>query len=779
MQSEKMKFFRFDWRAFFNSPNLLASSLRLFLLIILPLVAYFQDFVQLVYLALSDPEIQYVLLVPFIAAFFFYRQRKAFMLYQKASNLYGMLGFSLCSLALVIYIWGSYSFYILPIHLVSLPILVAGIILLLFGPTTLRLLIFPTFLLFFLTPFPSVLTDMFGASLMSIAANISASILRLFLPIQASYTPIVTLSTVTTTGQLVSFQIAAACSGIESLTAMAFFAAVFLYVASGSLTKKTIFVGLALFTAYALNVFRISSTVVLGHFFGYGLAVDFFHNFGGIVLLFCGTLILLFVSDKVLKLAVIQGKPDLICPYCSEYEDTCQRCGRVLKLPKIHIEWKQMAVILLFLLIVTTLVFQASGIAYNKVVSNQSVSFDISSGKTSALNITGWSPMFTGRETDAESELGLYYVGDYLLFRQNSSEAIVAILELSDAQSKFHTWEGCLHYQAYEIDIEKTLYTAIYDQNGTIVTAETFITNVPAFNDTLIVSYWFDELNLNTNGTTRIWAVKLSLLKYIYYGANPANATEVDAATNQVINLAEQIEQSWSPYKVSTTSFVVDIHRNQEASTAFVAGILIFSTALLVSQSFLTRSRASKKAKDLSKEDRDLLGTFDPEKPDSFTESEEKDIATLKPDDVQRFKQQGLLKEQTVIKNGQLYIKWESLSKTKPPTSPPYKNINFTSPKSTILGIKTKLAKPRTITLLTGIMLIIIGLGLVSYVEINIQDRVRALADPALTQQDRWSLAGSLAWWQSFGQTMYTLLAAILIAAGLVAIISSRFRKAD
>jgi exosortase len=662
----------FDWRLFLNSPNLLANSVRLLFLIIIPLVAYFQDFVQLVYLALADPEVQYVLLVPFIAVFFFHMRRKAFSIGYKTSKLCSMLGFSLCLLALVIYIWGSYSFYILPIHLVSLPIFVTGLILLIFGPTTLRLLIFPTFLLSFLTPFPSVFMDMFGVSFTSTAASISAHILRLFLPIEASYTPIVTLSTVTTAGQKVSFEIAAACSGIYSLTAMAFFAAVFLYVASGSMSKKTLFAGLALFAAYLLNVFRISLTVVLGHFFGYGLAVDFCHTFGGMVLLFFGTLILLLLSDRVLKLSIIQRESSTNCPYCIEYENTCQRCGRILKLPKVHIEWKQMAMILFFLLIVTTLVFQASSIAYNKTVSNESVCFDILTGKTSALNISGWSPLFTGREKDAEAQLGLYYVGDYLLFKQYSSETITTILEFSDAQSKFHTWEGCLHYQAYEIDIEKTVYTTIYDQNNTIITAETFITNVPAYNQSLVVSYWFDSLNLNTNGTTRIWAVKLSLLKYIYYGANKVNATEVDVAAREVLGLAKQIEESWSPYKVSSTSFVVDIHRNQEASTIFVVGMLLSSTTGLVTQFSLTRAQASKKEKDLSEKDRDLLETFNLEKSTSLTKNGRRNGSqndalnkNLTPDKFQMFKQERLLKEQTIMKNGQLYIKWKKLGGNK------------------------------------------------------------------------------------------------------------------
>lgn len=657
MQHERMKKFRFDWKVFLKSPNLLPNSIRLFLLVAFPIVAYFQDFIQLFYLALADPEIQYVLLVPFIAAFFFYKRRKAFLVYRKQSWLDNALGFSLCSLALIIYIWGSYSFYVLPLHLISLPIFIAGIILLIFGPSTLRLLVFPTFLLIFLTPFPSVFMDMYGASLIDSAATISASILRLFLPVELSYRPVVALSTYTNAGQKVSFEISAACSGIYSLTAMIFFAVIFLYIASGSLAKKGIFSGLSLLTAYSLNVLRIILTVDLGHFFGYGLAIDFFHMFGGIVILFFGTLILLFTSDRLLKLSVLQGKPTPNCPYCSECEDTCYHCGRILKLPKIHIEWKHLVVILLFLTIATTLVSQASSIAYNKVASNEnsSIYLDTSTGKTAIFsNISNWSPYFMGRESQAENILGLYFVGDYILFRKNSSKTITAILELSDAQSKFHTWEGCLHYQAYEIDIQKTFYSTIYDQNNVIVTAETFITNVPAYKQNLIVPYWFDSLNLRINETTKVWAVKLSLLSYVYYGANQSNATEVEATSQELLTLAKEMEQSWSPYKVSTTSFVVDIYRNREASTAFVIGMLIFSLAALGTQSFLMNLRTSKKIKELPKEDQDFLRGFNPEK-----ENRETPDKSLLPDKIQRLKQEGVLQEKITMKNGQLYVKWK------------------------------------------------------------------------------------------------------------------------
>jgi hypothetical protein len=379
--------------------------------------------------------------------------------------------------------------------------------------------------------------------------------------------------------------------------------------------------------------------------------------FGGIVILFFGTLILLFTSDRLLKLSVLQGKPTPNCPYCSECEDTCYHCGRILKLPKIHIEWKHLVVILLFLTIATTLVSQASSIVYNKVASNEnsSIYLDTSTGKTAIFsNISNWSPYFMGRESQAENILGLYFVGDYILFRENSSKTITAILELSDAQSKFHTWEGCLHYQAYEIDIQKTFYSTIYDQNNVIVTAETFITNVPAYKQNLIVPYWFDSLNLRINETTKVWAVKLSLLSYVYYGANQSNATEVEATSQELLTLAKEMEQSWSPYKVSTTSFVVDIYRSREASTAFVIGMLICSLAALGTQSFLMNLRTSKKIKELPKEDQDFLRGFNPEK-----ENRETPDKSLLPDKIQRLKQEGVLQEKITMKNGQLCVKWK------------------------------------------------------------------------------------------------------------------------
>lgn len=655
-----------NWKAFLKSPNLLSNSVRLFLLVAFPIVAYFQDFIQLFSLALADPEIQYVLLVPFIVAFFFYKRRKAFLISRENSLIHYLTGIFLCLLALLIYVWGSYSFYPLQFHLISLPIFVAGIILLVFGADTLRILIFPTLLLFFLSPFPLLFSDTFGGYLIDSVATLAASILRLFFSIELSYRPIVILSTYTSTGQKISFELATACSGIYSLTAIGFFAVVFLFIVSGSLAKKAVFASLSLFTTYMLNVLRIILTVVLGYFFGYSLAVDFFHLFGGVVILFFGALLLIYISDRLLKMPLFQGKLPSECPHCNTYDNLCYRCGRVIKLPKIGFESKRLAIVFLFLLVVANLVFQASAINYNRVVKdeNTSMGFNPYTGQITAFsNLSGWSVLFLGREYEAEERLGMYYVGDYVLYREDSLKEISAILELSDVQSKFHIWEGCLNYQSFEINIEKRYFSTIYDENNVIVTAETLIADVPAYKQKIIVLSWFDSLNLKINGTTNVWAVKVSLLKSIYKQDNQTNTNNIETVSNELLTLGKEIEKYWGSYKNSPTSFVVDLYRNKELFTAFILGMLVVSTAILQMQSLLMKSRFSKKIAELSEEDLNFLKS-NSGKTTSFEENEKKEKQACYKTDIAnkiaKLKEKGILQEQIIMKNGQLYVKWKS-----------------------------------------------------------------------------------------------------------------------
>jgi exosortase/archaeosortase family protein len=277
------------------------------------------------------------------------------------------------------------------------------------------------------------------------------------------------ISILTTTGQQIQFSLNAACSGIYSLTAFLFRAAVFGYLATGSLIKKTLFAGISVAAAYFLNVFRISTMVVLGHFYGTGLALEFFHATEGTLLAFIGTMIVLFLGTKLLKLSFAQNKISSRCDACKKSETICGKCGHVLHWPKTNINWKRLALVLLFIALCTDLIIQASATNYNAVINEEktALNFNPGTGELAALsNLTGWSSTFLGRESQAETTLGLKFVGDYLLLSNNASDSVFAIFEVSDLQSRFHTWEGCLNYQAYPINIQKTMYLVLYDQNN-------------------------------------------------------------------------------------------------------------------------------------------------------------------------------------------------------------------------------------------------------------------------------------------------------------------------
>lgn len=652
LNSELFKNTLLNWQAFFKSPSFLPVGLKFSIWLLIPLVTYLQDFGQVLNLAYSDSEAQYVLLVPFVVAYFFYRRRRAFLVNRPNNRLHDLLGISLSLLALFVYVMGSYSFYSLQLHLISLPLFVAGITILVFGADVLKILIFPIALLTFLSPFPLFFMDAFGGGLMSSDGALSAAILSPFIPIEVVYQPIVILTTVTTAGETIQFSLSAACSGIYSLTAFLFCAVVFGYLAAGSIVKKFLYGVLAVAAAYFLNVFRITATVLLGHFYGLGLATEFFHAIGGTVLAFIGTLILLTFGSKLLKLSFVQKKAG-ICLSCPSAKEVCIKCGRVFQWPKTKINWKRLAIMLVFLIICADLIVQASAVNYN-IVSNSDASalaFNPNTGELAAFtNTTGYNLAFMGREQQAEQQLGLIYVGDYFLSRNDGTDNVYAIFEVSDLQSKFHTWEGCLNYQSYPINIENIGYLTIYDKGTTIVNGEIITADAPTLNQALTLVYWFDSLNLKTNGTATTYAVKITLIKYTANINNQTDAAAVEAAKTDLLNLSQTYENSWSQYKQQNSTFVVDLYKNSTAFMAVVVGLLAFAVATVAIKRRLMHMVAKKKIAALPDADKAFLNRLKTDNPE-FTQPS---IAQK----VEELQKQRIIFEKVTTVNDDIHVSW-------------------------------------------------------------------------------------------------------------------------
>jgi exosortase len=649
-----------------KSPNFLIDSIRLLLLISLPAIAYFQDLVQVFNLALTDLESQYILLVPFFAVFFLYRRRRALLIHRKNSFFQDLFGVSLCLLALLVHVWGSYSFYPLQLHLLSLPIFVAGLMLVIFGADVLRILIFPVALLAFLSPFPLMFMDSYGGNLITSVADLVTFVLRPFLQVGLSYKPVVILSTVTAAGEPVQFSIGAACSGIYSLTAFLFCGVVFGYLAAGSPVRKVVFAAISLIIAYFLNVLRISTMVLLGHFSGIGLAVDFFHLTGGLVLTFVGMLVLLFLGSRVLKLSFLKRETMHSCPASQESATICRRCGLILGWPRVEINWRRLAIFSLFLLICADLILQASAINYNAVTQQgtTAVSFNPATGEFGPLyNLTGWSTYYIGRDSLSEETLGLKFVGNYVLSSDNATRAhssdVFAYFEVSDLQSKFHTWEGCLRYQEIPMNIEKITYSTLFEESSNIIIGETIVASAPSINQTLVLFYWFDTLNLRTNETATVTSIKVTFIEYMPDTENQtAQTANIEASEAELFSIAQGLEKTWGQYKESNNTFAVDIYRNREILLAIVAAFLVASTATLTAARLMKRANARRKISQLPEDDKILVR--------KLTEGSVGEPGGTQPSGkiyeeiLEEFQRQGILHEKIVVKGNEIFVKTAS-----------------------------------------------------------------------------------------------------------------------
>jgi exosortase len=653
LRGDKLKATLLKWEEFAKSPSFLPICIKFLVWLLVPLIAYFQDFNQVFSLAWSDAEAQYVLIVPFAVLYFFYRRRSAFLVNRKFNLQHDFLGIALCILALYVYITGSYSFYALQLHLISFPLFIAGLTLLLFGADALKLLLFPIALTAFLSPFPLFFMDILGGPLMTSDGALAAAILSPFIPIEVVYQPIVILTTLTTAGETVQFSLSAACSGIYSLTAFLFCAVVFGYLASGSIFKKLIYGALAIAAAYLLNVLRIVITVTLGHFYGLTLATEFFHAVGGTVLAFLGTLLLLVVGSKLLKLSFISKKPS-ICGVCKSTSDVCVKCGRVFHWPQTRFKWKRLALVLIFLAISADLISLASQVNYNVVNKDKDTAlmFNPSTGQTDVFtNSTGYQTIFMGRENQAEEQLSLLYVGDYYLTKTEGTDTVYAIFELSDLQSKFHTWEGCLHYQSYEINIEKINYLTVYSGNTSIVNGETITAAAPSMNQHLVLLYWFDTISLQTNGTVTSYAVKMTLLKYVPDINGQADNSAMEAAKASLTALSQTYEESWSAAKQVNSSFVVDLYKNSATFLLVSVGLLIVAIVAVVALRLSLRFNAKKKFGTLPEADQTFIK--------NLTATQSTDTVSVEDAaKIETFRQQKIIYQKVIALDDNTHVKW-------------------------------------------------------------------------------------------------------------------------
>jgi len=607
---------------------------RLFLAIkIMPIIAatmalFFQDLTLVFTDALQSETTSHILAVPILFAYLIIRKRKMLRAVAPLQNqneprntryLSPVIGLLLCTTAILLYWHGSYTFTPIEYHMIALPIFLAGLILIVFNPQTLRQLAFPIAFLAFLTPPPSEILYNAGATLQFFSAEASNAIVNLFrMPttftnVDGSPTIILTRPDSTT----LTFTVDIACSGIYSLIGFLIFIVFVAYITRDKPWKKAVLILIGLPLVYLLNILRITIMIIMGYYYGEDLALQTFHLLGGWFLIFLGTLILLVISEKIFKTQIFAPTAEK-CPQCNLFgqqqsSSFCTECGRILKAGLIKLSKTDIAKLAAIAISVTLLLsvqaplfamnsnqVQASGnrpmIIVNTSSGTQTHEFLPDENTSDYVRSANYSLNFLYRDTafeaKAKQDMSLIYTYSPLNATDpvsNRTEYFIwATIEIGTATSSLHRWETCLitwplthgsQAKAVQIELKDIQLT-----ENPLILSRYFVFNQTATNETQAVLYWYESATFTTNGTGQQKKMKISLITY------PESIEDIPEIETQLTALAKAITDYWQPIK--TWSQITLIISQQGANLATGTTVLIAAITIFI----LFKTRRQKQA---------------------------------------------------------------------------------------------------------------------------------------------------------------------------------------
>jgi exosortase len=511
-------------------------------------LVYNQDINLLINEATADAQTSYILLVPILTAYLIYRKRKILTavtaLPSQTKN--EVTGIALSALALTIYLAGSYTFHPLEYHILSLPIFLFGCALFLFNIETLKALAFPLAFLFLLIPPPFQTLYTIGGTLANYSAEITFNILKSF-GIPATLTtnegiPAIIIQKANTN---LTFSVDVACSGIYSLLAFIVFSSFTAYILRGSIPKRIIVFLAGFPLIYALNILRILVLILLGFNFGIQLSTELFHTYGGWILIFLGTLIILWGSEKLLKLRIhaLDLQP---CTHSkSQKKVFCETCGRFLGNISAKISRRDVSKTIPVLLLASLIIFLPLPVfALLKCPAEVILSSPIEGNKATQIlpQITNYTLMFLYRDETIESATRQDANLVYAYFPNNTSNRPVdAYVEIADTKKKLHSWDKCFAasrtISLYDIKEFQLL------EDPPIV-AQSFAFQEKGSLAINVVVYWYEKSLFIVNSTVEEKFVKISLMSVVDDLSDRPKMEE-----EQLLPIAGEIVRYWQPVK--------------------------------------------------------------------------------------------------------------------------------------------------------------------------------------------------------------------------------------
>ncbi|MDR0797198.1 MAG: exosortase/archaeosortase family protein, partial [Nitrososphaerota archaeon] len=551
-----------------NRP-LVAVTLKVSIIVIAVIALYFQDLSILFRGILINESTFHIIAVPFVLVFLVYRKRKMVgatlqlpendkNTFQKYANF--IIGIALCTVAVVAYWYGSYSFVPLEFHMVTLPFLVAGLVLVLFNVQTLKHLIFPIAFLIFLTPPPSELLFGIGAALANFSAIVSNALVNVF-GIHATLSsdnvgPVISILRPDST--LIPFSISVDCSGIYSLIGFTMFAIFIAYITAGKLRNKLFIFAIGMPVMILLNITRITIILAIGYSFGETLALELFHSIGATALMFISTFILLVIREKIFK------KPPHIapCPACTttlknQEAQYCYTCGKVFKYPKTKLTRSDTTkIISITIAIIILLSIQAPTFALTRgpteVLTQTPQGLQIINHNNMLPNIEGYNLYYAYRDTNYEQISGNDVSIVYVYVPDTASKfSIWVAIQIGASSTMQHRWETCLiNFPLSQGNPSRVTQFALRDislQDNPPMSGRSFAFQYAESKLVQNVLYWYQTATFDVDGALQKKNVMISLISYV------ANEDMAKDAENQQIPVAKAINDYWQPLRTWST----------------------------------------------------------------------------------------------------------------------------------------------------------------------------------------------------------------------------------
>jgi len=576
-----------------KSHSLLILSAILILLLIL--IVYWRDLSILVNEAMHNEAVTHIVLVPFLLSYIVYRKRdmvKATFALEKLRQpsrsffLNEVIGMAICLSAFLLYWYGSYTFYPLEFHLISLPLFVTGIVLILFNLKTLTVLIFPVLFLLFLMPPPSGITYTAGALIANFNTQASYTLLKtLGLPValQSTYGP-PTITLDTSFGAPMLFTVDLPCSGIYSLIAFVMFATFLSYVIQGSLVKKAGLFLLGFVILQILNVIRLSTIVAIGYWLGEEIAMTIFHVATGWLLIFAGILLLLLFAEKLWHLQIFGGSNEIAsCSKCStslkKQESFCSNCGKFLKNLNLKISGRFLIKVMTLVVgvFLVTLSIQAPVFVFAQGMTFTNPNLQVTT-EVLPKNFAGYNsePKFLYRDVNYEKISGQDASLLYAYIPLNTSNSTVYVdIGVANSITNLHNWEVC--WVTWRTARGYPPLVSVLDSRDVqIMENPPIIAHYLVFqhpdNYTQVTLYWYEKASFNTGLTIEPRFVRISLI------ISAANPTTYHKPEEELLTFAQSIAAHWEPLKEQSL-FSLSVPLQQLLLAASILFIIITGTA--------------------------------------------------------------------------------------------------------------------------------------------------------------------------------------------------------